>query len=176
MTVEDLDALERDTDIRHELVDGIAYAMVGASADHGAIVAGAVIALGSRLRRPCQVFSESVRLRRLTDIRDDYFYPDVMVACDPTDRASHHREHPVVLVEVLSPSTANVDRGRKREIYTAIPSLEHYLIVAQTHMAIEQCDRSNDWQPTHLGADDTLDLPALSLTIPVRDFYVQVDL
>lgn len=175
MTVEELDALEHETQLRHELVDGIAYAMVGGSADHGAIVNGIVVALGRRLSLPCQVFSESTRLMIRSDLTDDYLYPDVMVSCDPTDRAKGHRERPVLLVEVLSPSSMSTDRDTKFARYRAVPSLEYYLLVAQDRVAVEIFARADGWHNRRLRAGDTLDLPALSLSLPVREFYAQVD-
>lgn len=175
VTLAELDEIEQESQLRHEVVDGIAYAMVGASADHGAIVNGVVAALMRRLSLPCQVFSESTRLRRKTDLADDYLYPDVMVACDPNDRASAHREKPVVIVEVLSPSTAATDRKRKFQIYRSIPELQHYLLIEQTHLAVEQFDRADGWAVKKLGAEDSITLTALSITIPLREFYAQVD-
>ncbi len=176
MTLAELTEVERETDTRHELVDGVAYAMVGGSANHGAVVNGTVIAFGNRLSRPCQVFSESTRLHIRTDLSDDYVYPDVMVVCDPTDRAKGHRERPVLLAEVLSPSTEATDRGRKFQLYRAIPSLEHYLLIDQNRMQVECFDRRTGWTPRSVAGDAPLDLSALSLSIPVRDFYAQADL
>ena len=175
LTVEDLDELERETQVRHELVDGIAYAMVGGSADHGAIVNGIVGALLRRLRLPCQVFSESTRLMIHNDLADDYHYPDVMVSCDPTDRAKGHRERPVLLVEVLSPSSMTTDRDVKFARYRAVPTLEHYLLVAQDRIAVEHFAQAEGWSNRRLGDGDTLALAALDTSIPVREFYAQVD-
>jgi len=175
VTVEELDILEHETQVRHELVDGIAYAMVGGSADHGAIVNGIVMAFGRRLSLPCQVFSESTRLMIRGKLADDYLYPDVMISCDPADRAKGHRERPVLLAEVLSPSSMVTDRDTKFARYRGVPSLEYYLLVAQDRVAVEVFSRAGGWRNRRLGPKDTLDLPALSLSLPVREFYAQVD-
>lgn len=114
---------------KHEYLAGEIFAMVGARREH-AIVA---LTLGSRLRAHlkgsrCQAFVSDMKL--FIAAADAYFYPDVMVTCDERDRrADYAVEHPVLVVEVLSDSTAAYDRGPKFAAYRKLDSLKEYLVV-----------------------------------------------
>lgn len=114
---------------KHEYLAGEIYAMVGVRREH-ALVA---LALGSLLRQrlkgsPCQTFVADMKLR--VDAADAFFYPDVMVTCDPRDRSAETTiMHPCLVIEVLSDSTAAFDRGRKFAAYRRLESLREYLLV-----------------------------------------------
>jgi Uma2 family endonuclease len=175
LTVEDIDALEERTQLRHELVGGVAYAMVGASIDHARIVGNLAQALRTRLGGgPCEVFSESVRLHVQTAEGTDLYYPDVIVCCDPTDNAERHRERPTLIAEVESRSTRRADRREKLIAYSSIQSVQEYLIVQQWRGFLEIRRRDNAFLPEELDHDDTLELKSLGFSIPVRDLYARV--
>lgn len=114
---------------KHEYLAGEIYAMVGVRREH-ALVA---LALGSLLRQrlkgsPCQTFVADMKLR--IDAASAFFYPDVMVTCDPRDHSAETAiMHPCLVVEVLSDSTAAFDRGRKFAAYRQLESLREYLLV-----------------------------------------------
>ena len=114
---------------KHEYLAGEIFAMVGVRREH-ALVAGAIHAtLRQRLKgSPCQVFVADMKLR--VDAADAYFYPDVMVTCDPRDRSAETAiSHPCLVIEVLSDSTAAFDRGQKFAAYRRLESLREYLLV-----------------------------------------------
>ena len=175
LTIADIDALEERTQLRHELVGGIAYAMVGASIDHARIVGNLAQSLRSRLGNgPCEVFSESVRLHVHAAEGTDLYHPDVIVCCDPTDSAETHRERPTVIAEVKSRSTRRADRKEKLTAYSGIESVQEYLIIQQWRGFMEVRRRVNGFLPEELDYDDTLELASLGPTIPVRDLYARV--
>ena len=114
---------------KHEYLAGEIYAMVGVRREH-ALVA---LAIGSVLRQrlkgsPCQAFVADMKLH--VETADAYFYPDVMVTCDPRDRSADTAiDHACLVIEVLSDSTAAFDRGAKFAAYRRLESLREYLLV-----------------------------------------------
>jgi len=116
---------------KHEYIGGQIYAMTGVRLNHNRIALNAVAALRQALRGlPCEVFMSDVKLQ--IDAADAFYYPDVVVTCDPRDLADGRAlavQHPWLVVEVLSESTAAFDRGRKFEHYRLIEPLTHYLLV-----------------------------------------------
>ena len=103
---------ERVAEIRHEYVNGKVYAMSGASRAHNKICFDVTLALKSHLKGgPCETFMEAVKVELADHLTQAYYYPDVVVSCDPEDNDSHIVRQPKLIVEVLSPSTARVDSG-----------------------------------------------------------------
>ncbi len=124
-------ALEEESSIRHEYLDGEIYAMAGGSPDHAALAAIIIRLLGSRLPPGCRVFTSDLRVRiPATGLAT---YPDVAVVCGRTQRASDDAlavVNPVLLVEITSNSTEEYDRGEKLRHYQHIPSVREILIVS----------------------------------------------
>ncbi len=125
--------VEEDSGVKHEYLAGRVWAMAGGSPDHAGIAANVMRLLGNQLvGKPCRVFSSDLRIGvRATEL---VTYPDVSVVCgqlesDPIDRTGHTIANPKVLVEVLSPSTAEYDRGEKVRHYQLIPSLEAIVLI-----------------------------------------------
>ena len=143
---EDYLSQENDGTWRHEFVNGAVYAMSGASDQHNLIVGGSEGLIAGLVGKPCQTFSKDmkVKISNNEDIR--YYYPDVFVSCDPNDRAKHWRERPVLIVEVLSPSTERYDRAEKFEAYKSIPSLLEYGLLSQDQIELELFRRRTNWQ------------------------------
>jgi Uma2 family endonuclease len=127
-------ALLESTSERYELLDGVIVAMTGASKRHNEVALNLAIAL-RRLAAGggCRVFIEGVRLRA-SDLQ--HYYPDVMVACEPSDDP-YEEDAPCLLAEVLSPSTRWVDDRHKMAVYRALPSLRHYLLIDMEEGVIE---------------------------------------
>lgn len=129
MTAEEFLAWDETQIIKHEFVRGEVFMMAGGE-DRNATVAGNLyIALRLHLRgTPCHVYNSDVKLR--VEAADCYFYPDLMVTCSATDAADRLiKREPMLVVEVLSPSTAAFDRGDKFADYRQLPSLREYLLV-----------------------------------------------
>ncbi len=115
--------------LRHEFVRGEVFAMAGAEERHVTAAGNLYLALRSHLRgTPCRTFITDMKLH--VEAADAYFYPDVMVTCSAADATDPLiKREPVLLVEVLSPSTAAYDRGDKFAAYRSLPSLREYLLV-----------------------------------------------
>lgn len=173
---------EEISDRRHEYAAGTVYAMAGANRRHNTIISNIHFAWRLRLRGlDCQVYTESVKLRVHWGREDYFYYPDVMVVCDATDKASQvYCERPCVLVEVLSASTARIDREEKLRAYTTLPSLQAYVLVAQTAPHVTIYRRENGWQ-----GETVTDLNALAaiscgadaadLSLTLSDIYEDVE-
>ena len=130
-SAEEYFALEEKSPVRHEFFEGEVFAMAGASIAHNTIAGNVYMACRQALRgQNCRVQMEAVRLA--VEENRHYAYPDVMVSCDPHDQHESQQLHsPLLLVEVLSPSTEAYDRGLKFNQYKKLPSLRHYLLVSQ---------------------------------------------
>lgn len=177
-TVEEYLALEEQSEIRHEFFDGELFAMAGADVSHNLIGGNFYMNFRLALRgRPCKVLMEGVQL--VVEEGRHYTYPDVMITCNPDDQRARRILHaPVLLIEVLSPSTAEYDRGRKFNQYKKLPSLRHYLLVSQTSWLVEWYRREeNDiWSITSLvEATDALVIPDLNINLTVAEIYEGTD-
>jgi Uma2 family endonuclease len=171
--------IDRRSDARHEYLDGQVYAMSGASRAHNRIALNLAKGLDDLLEaRGCDVFIRDVRVR--VSETGLYTYPDLVVTCggarfvgDLPDTL----ENPVVIVEILSPSTEAYDRGAKFAHYRRIPTLREYVLVAQDARRVERFVRSGgeDWIPTSYdGAEAVLDLESVSVRIPLSAIYHRV--
>lgn len=171
----ELEAISR---VKHEYLDGHAWAMAGGSPDHAAIAINVAIILGSALRdRPCRVYSSDLRVRvKATGLAT---YPDLTVVCgtletDPEDRRGNTATNPTLLVEVLSPSTANYDRGEKLAHYKQIPSIREILLIAHEEHRLELWRRTDTgWtlEVACAGAEERLSLSSLDCTLELADVY-----
>ena len=125
--------MDEASETKLEFVDGVVYDMAGGSARHGQIAAQITIAVGSRLRgTPCRTFSSDVRSK--VSEKGDHVYPDVTVVCGEPQierMRGESLENAKVVFEVLSLTTAYIDRGRKLDLYQSLPSLTDYVLVEQ---------------------------------------------
>lgn len=173
-------AIEREAETKSEYVDGVVYAMTGASLNHITVVTNLTIALGIQLRgRPCLVLSNEMKVR-MPDSRK-FFYPDVSVVCGEPQFHDERTDvilNPVLIIEVLSKSTEAFDRGGKFHAYQKLGSLREYLLVAQDRPAIEQFVRQADETWTYravIGRESSLSLPSVECTLGLGDVYDKVE-
>ena len=163
---------------RHELVDGEVYAMTGARDAHNRVAGNIYVALRAALRgTPCRTFMADMKLH--IDAADAYVYPDVFVTCDERDRtadADLAKRHAVVVVEVLSESTAAYDRGRKFELYRSLADLRELLFVEPERMSIDLFRRDDGglWVLHPLQPGREIRLQSLQLALPVEAIYEDV--
>jgi Uma2 family endonuclease len=173
LSVEEYLEGERLSEIRHEYVGGQVYAMAGGSDDHNRIAGNILTALHGALRgKRCEPFMTDMKLKLPES--DAFYYPDVLVVCDPADNAKYFRERPTVVFEVLSPDTERTDQREKRYAYGSIPTLKVYVIVAQDRreLTILRRERSGSWKPEVLtGSDQVLKLPEIRVEIPLARIY-----
>ena len=140
-TVEDFVEWEAQQPERYEFIDGRILGMVGGSAAHATIKGNVFARLRARLQGgPCRVFVESLKV--VTDVASHY--PDVVVTCVPVRPSDDQISEPVVVVEVLSRTTADRDRSAKWVGYQDIPSLQHYVLIAQDRRRVELFTRADD--------------------------------
>jgi Uma2 family endonuclease len=174
-------ALERASDHRSEFLNGEVFAMAGASPRHALIVSNLVRELSLGLRdRPCAVFASDLRLR--VTPTGLYTYPDVMVACGDLKFADDHHDtllNPSLVVEVLSPSTQDWDRGGKFAHYRTLDSVSDYLLVYQDRPHVELFARQGEgqWLFSELDrGDDAVKLRSLGLSLELAEIYAKVEL
>ena len=173
ISVEDYLEGEQASEVRHEYIGGVVYGMAGASDEHNLISGSLYSALRAHVRGgPCRAFATDAKVR-LEIARDDiFYYPDVMVACDPRDTDRFFKRFPKVLIEVLSDTTERTDRREKFLSYTQIETLEEYVLVAQDKMEITVFRRAGQWQPEILRQpEQTLRLASLDFSLPLSAVY-----
>ena len=145
LTLEEYLAIEQYANIKHEYIDGAVYAMAGGSGRHGLIAARLIRLTGLHGRKGCEAFTSDLKV--YIEQLNIAYYPDVSIVCG---RPRYHDEgslllvNPVAIFEVLSPSTARLDRGSKAQHYQLIPSLKDYLIVSPDEPRIEHYERDPD--------------------------------
>ena len=173
LTVEEYLAGEPASEVRHEYLGGTVYAMAGASVDHNTISLNLATSLRSHLRgKPCGAFMADVKVRLNLANDDIFYYPDVMVACDPRDTDKFFKRFPKVLIEVMSESTERIDRREKRWSYQQIETLEEYVLVAQDRMEVSVFRRANGWKPEVFNKlDQSLALASLEFSLPLSGVY-----
>ena len=168
--------IERASEIRHEFLDGLVYAMAGESRDHSRICFNLAGIIQPQLKdRPCEGFSPNMKVR--AGLGGLYAYPDLMIVCG---EAIFHDEHgdvllnPTVIFEVLSPSTEKYDRGEKFLRYQQIESLQDYVMVSQDNPRVEHHHRQPDgtWNATEVnGLDAVLVLSSIDCRISFDEVY-----
>ena len=173
-TPEEYFALEAEGSVRHEFFEGEVFAMAGESIAHNTISLNMAMACRQALRgRQCRVQMEGIQLA--VEANRHYTYPDIVVSCDPQDQHESRRLYnPLLIVEVLSPSTEAYDRGLKFNQYKKLPSLRHYLLVSQKTWLVEwyQLSEHGIWGHTALAeAEDAVVIPELNLTMTLAQIY-----
>ena len=169
--------LERKAETKSEYVSGEIVAMAGASREHILIVTNLVRELSNKLRTgSCETYSNDMRTR-ISSAR--YTYPDVVVACESEfeDVSLDVLLNPLVIIEVLSPTTEVDDRGWKFAHYRRSPTLTDYVMISQYRPSVEHYSRHGQdlWTLREYDAlNDTLLLPSLSCEVRLADIYDRV--
>ncbi len=174
LSVTDYLAFEEGSEIKHEYINGEIYAMAGASVRHNRIAGNLFARLLAHLRgSPCQVFFADVKLHLKELGADIFYYPDLMVCCDPNDRDPYYRTRPCLIIEVLSSGTARIDRGEKLFAYARLGSLQGYLLLEQDRIgAILHWREGGDWRRAEFNDPQAeLTLPCAGLTIRLAELY-----
>jgi len=170
---------ERTAEFKSEYLDGEVFAMAGGSPTHSALIFNIGGILSPQLRGgPCRGFSSDTKVG--ADAAGLYSYPDLSVACGELRFIGERQDvlaNPVLLVEVLSPSTEAYDRGKKFARYQQITSLTDYLLVAQDEARIEHFARQPDGRwllTTAAGSDAALPIASLGVTLPLAEVYERI--
>jgi Uma2 family endonuclease len=177
ISVEDYLKGEKISKIKHEFVNGEVYAMAGASDIHHRISINLAKKLDDFLDDDdCEVFMVDMKLKA---DESDFYYPDVFVACDESPESHFYREEPVLIIEVLSPSTRQIDRREKLKVYQQIPSVKEYLVIEQEKVHIELHRRQPDgnWL-THFynkgDFDEIIEFQSVGMEITLDEIYRRV--
>lgn len=178
MTLEEYLAFEEQSLHKHEFYNGEVFAMAGALPNHNRIVSNSLFLLGSVLReRKCEIFPSDQRLRVVA--KNLFTYPDVSVVCNkPLFHDKRSLMNPILLMEVLSKSTADYDRGAKFNFYRTIPSLQEYLTIDSRSVQVEKYRRTTltEWTFTEYSSpNDVVLLECIDVELRVEDLYRNVD-
>ena len=163
--------------IKHDFVNNQAFAIAGTDANHNLIVCNVVAAIHQRLRgRNLRLFALDMKLT-IAAANNATYYPDVMVVGDRNDN-NYVIQNPFLLVEVMSPFTAVLDRREKRFNYQCLESLQEYVLLSQSEVKVEVYRRDSDggWLVQCLGVGDSLHLQSIDLAIALSDIYEDVRL
>ncbi|MCY2988676.1 MAG: Uma2 family endonuclease [Planctomycetota bacterium] len=170
---------ERRAETKSEYLRGEVFAMSGASREHNLIAANTARQLGNQLRdRKCEVYQSDMRVK--VGPTGLYTYPDVTVVCGAPEFEDAEVDtllNPKVLVEVLSPSTADYDRGRKFTHYRRLPSLQEYVLISQDRPLVEHYVRQgrDEWLLTEQSSlEGILVLPSIQCQLPLSEIYLKV--
>ena len=181
ITPEEYLAIERKAEYKNEYFNGEMFAMAGASERHVLIVTNVAAELRGQLRRrPCTVYSTDLRVR--VSPTGLYTYPDVVVVCGQPQFADDQRDtllNPTLIVEVLSESTKDYDRGGKFEHYRSLASLNEYVLIAQDKHHVEHFVRQPDnrWLLSETNRlEDTIHLPSIDCDLALAEVYDKVEL
>ena len=180
-TPEEYLALERKAERKSEYFNGEIFAMSGACPQHVLIVTNVVAELRGQLKtRPCTVYSTDLRLK--VSAAGLYTYPDVIVVCGEPRFDDDHKDtllNPTLIVEVLSESTKDYDRGGKFEQYRKIESFVEYVLIAQDKRHVEHFVRQagNRWLLSETNRlEDTLELTSIACNLMLTEVYDKVEL
>ena len=170
MTLAEFLEWEEGQPLRYEF-DGVGpVAMTGGTYGHSTIQRNLAFALTGRLRgKPCQFQGSDLKIQ----VGDGHIrYPDGMVVCSPIDRTATVVHEPVVVFEVLSPSTAAKDRIVKAREYQATPSIRRYVMLEQDSVGATVYARSGEtWTHEILVADSIVALPEIGVSLPLAELY-----
>lgn len=179
ISIEEYLAVERQSEIKSEYWNGRMVAMSGASRSHNLIVVNIVSELRVQLKgRNCEIYAGDMRLR--IPATNFYTYPDVIVVCgrpEFEDAETDTLLNPTLIVEVLSKSTEDYDRGRKSAYYRSLESLSEYLLVPQDRRPVEQYQRqaSDRWMLTQfVDRGSALHLPSIDCELSLQEVYDKV--
>lgn len=173
--------LEEETQQKYEYHDGEVFAMAGAEPKHNAIRANLIYFLDRLLRdQPCYVFNSDQKVRIQSVNR--LLYPDVSVVCGLLDSAEEDQKgivNPLLIVDVLSDSTALYDQGDKFKFYSELPSLQEYVLIDHKRAAVQIFYRAKNtdlWQISWIeGQEAIVRLQSLELELPMQEIYFKTD-
>ena len=172
-------AFEESSLTRYEYIAGEVYAMAGGSQRHNRIALNtASILLACLAGQPCQVFMSDVKLNVAKD--SAYYYPDVMATCAEHATAANESAvvtDPVLVIEVLSPSTETIDRREKLHAYRRLPTLQEYVLISQDMQQVEIYRRQGDvgWLYIPCEPGDSVDFASVGVTLPIAELYTGTD-
>ncbi|MEM6430280.1 MAG: Uma2 family endonuclease [Deinococcota bacterium] len=175
MTVEEYLEFENGAEFKHEFVDGFVFAMVGGTEAHN-LISGAIYTRArlAAVGKPCRAYMESVKLSVPSG---NYYYPDVFVSCDEDEFGKDIKTTACFIVEVLSDSTNDIDRGEKLHNYHRLEGLKAYILISQKSRLVEIYRALEDgtWRYETV-EEGSFELPCLDLELSIAEVYEDVEL
>ncbi len=175
-TYADYLAVEQDSVHRHEFIDGVIVAMAGGSDEHNALASRFAMLFGTRVPRGCRSYTPDQRFWIAATTRARY--SDGSIICGKPAHPPHDRQattNPLVIVEVLSPSSAGDDDGDKRRDFQSLAALQAYVIAAQDARSVKvyRRDERGAWndQPDTYSDGDHFELPGLTAPLSADEIY-----
>ncbi len=179
LTEEEYLQFEKESRQKHEFFKGEIFAMAGASDNHNEIFSNFFTELGIQLKgKPCKPYGSDLRIHIPQNTL--YTYPDISILCKNFDFLNKRNDEtfsakePVVLIEILSPSTSNYDRGAKFKLYRDIPTLKEYIMVDSESITVEcfRINKSNHWElEEYKTSDQILAIPTLAVNLSLSQIY-----
>lgn len=179
-TPEEYLVMESAAEFKSEYYQGEMFALAGGSVNHNRIVGNLFGKLNQKFfNGPCEVFTSDMRV--WIEAKQAFTYPDISVVCGKLELYPDRDDtilNPVVIIEVLSESTEGFDRGRKFEMYRALPSLREYILIDQYKIHVEQFSvgEGGKWVLTEYNQEsDVLRFSSIDFQIPVQEIYHRVE-
>jgi Uma2 family endonuclease len=167
-------ASELTSDIKHEYLGGVVYAMAGARNRHNRIAGRIFGTLFGRLAgKPCQPCDSDTKIRVRMPGHVKFYYPDASVVCEPNPESDSFEDQPRIVFEVLSRGTRRIDEGEKKDSYLTIPSLAVYALVEQTAPVVVVHRRTDQKfvAEVYEGIDAVVPLPEIGVELPLAEIY-----
>lgn len=177
ISAEDYLAGEETSPVKHEYIAGEVFAMAGAGEAHVTVALNLASLLRDHVRGgPCRAYISDMKVR--VEQADAFYYPDVFVTCDPADgREGLFKRNPILVIEVLSESTAGFDRGAKFANYRRLESLREYVLIEPERVSVDvfRRDANGSWVLHPLTEDSELELTSIAFRCPLAAVYEDVD-
>ncbi len=165
---------------KHEYYQGEVFAMAGASIPHNQIVANTLIDIGSYLNgKKCRIFPSDLKIH--VKANSLFTYPDLSIVCGKVETLENHKDivtNPTILIEVLSPTTQDYDRGGKFKLYRDIPSLKEYILISSLEVLVEKYNKQADgtWVLHEYKAEKNLfTIAPIDMTAELKSLYRNVE-
>ncbi len=183
MTVKEYLQHEVDTGQKHEYHDGLIYALAGGSLEHALLIGNIYSELRNGLKKKgsnCKPITNDAKLYIAKE--DKYLYPDTMVICGEMERSKDVKDavtNPILIVEVLSKSTTEYDRGDKFYFYRQIPTLQEYVLIEQNRRVVEvfyKKEKNDLWSISRYeGLNEIIKLQSIAIEISMQELYFDIE-
>lgn len=182
ITPEEYLRMEENSLEKHEYFEGEVFMMSGGTAIHSQLSINTAVALTIALNsKPCIVYGSDLRVRVEAGHDGFYTYPDVMVICGKPHYTLNRKDevtNPLLIVEVLSRSTAKYDRSEKFEMYRELESLSYYLTIDQSRVYVEYHEKTapDTWvMKVFTSLEQVINISSLEIEIPIASLYARVE-
>ena len=172
---------EEKSEVKHEFYKGEIFAMAGASIQHNQIASNAHVAIGSfKSDKGYNVFQSDLKIH--VELNSLFTYPDLSIACGKIATLENHKDivtNPSVLIEVLSYTTQDYDRGGKFKLYRDIPSLKEYILISSIEVLVEKYSKQEDgtWiLHEYKTLNDFFRIDIIEMQMELKSLYKNVEL